>query len=105
MPKKIHSKETRTDKIQRKLHSNIAKAFKLEDTERKINEIDEDLCNQVKGSKDIAHFTVKLEEVIQKTCSERNGQKIPRNTKLKGKTVPLRTQKLKIMRKRTKTLR
>jgi len=86
-----------------KLHSNIAKTFQMEDKERNTDEIDE-LTSQVKGNTDIEHFTVKLEEVIQITCSKICRQKNPSNTEAKGKTVPWWTETLKIM-KRTNALR
>jgi hypothetical protein len=74
----------------------------MENKERNTNEIDEELSNQVKENTDIGQFTIKLEEVIQTTCS-----KIcrPTNTEVKGKTISWWTETLKIMRKRTNALR
>jgi len=72
----------------------------MEDKERNTDEISEELGKEVKERTDIGNFTVKLEEVIQSTCSEISGHKYPANSKLKGKT-----EKIKIMSKRTKALR
>jgi hypothetical protein len=74
----------------------------MEDTERNTNEIDEELSSQVKENTDIGQFTIKLEEVIQTTCSEICR---PTNTEVKGKTIPWWMKTLKIMRKRTNALR
>jgi len=98
-------KEHLLTKFNEKLHSNIAKAFQLEDKERNTDETDEELSNQVRESTDIGHFTFKLEEVIQTTCRETRRHKNPANSKVKGKTVPWWMETLKIMRKRTNALR
>ena len=74
----------------------------MEDKERNTSEIDEELSSQAKDYTDIGQFTIKLEEVIQITCSEICK---PPNTEVKGKTIPWWTESLKIMRKRTNALR
>jgi len=74
----------------------------MEDKERSASEIDEELSSQAKEYTDIGHFTIKLEEVIQTTCSEIC--KTP-NTGVKGKTIPWWKESLKVMRKRTNALR
>ena len=81
-------KEHLLNNFNEKLHSNITRAFQLEDKERNRDDIDEDLSNQVKESTDVGYFTVKLVEVIQTTISEISGHKYPENSKVKGKSVP-----------------
>jgi len=98
-------KEHLLNNFNEKLHTNIAKTFQMEGKERNTDEIDEELISQVKESTDIGQFTVKLEEVIQTTCSKICRQKNPSNTEVKGKTVPWWMETLKIMRKGTNTLR
>jgi hypothetical protein len=73
----------------------------MEDKERNTNEIEEELSSQAKEDTDIGQFAIKLEEVIQTTCSEICK---PPNTEVKGKTIPWRTVSLKMMRKRTNAL-
>ena len=74
----------------------------MEDKERNTCEIDEELSSQAKEYTDIGRFTIKLEEVIQTTCSEICK---PPNTEVKGRTIHWCTESLKIMRKRTNALR
>jgi len=95
-------KEHQLTKFSEKLKSNITKTFQMEDKERNTSEIDEELSSQAKDYTDIGQFTIKLEEVIQITCSEICK---PPNTEVKGKTIPWWTESLKIMRKRTNALR
>ena len=70
-------------------------------TKIETSEIDEELSRQAKEDTDIGQFTIKLEEVIQTTCSEICK---PPNTEVKGKTIPWWTESLTIM-KRTNALR
>jgi len=95
-------KEHQLTKFSEKLKSNITKPFQMEDKERNTSELDEELSSQAKEYTDIGQFTIKLEDVIQTTCS-----KIckPPNTEVKGKPIPWWTKSLKILRKRTSALR
>jgi len=95
-------KEHQLTKFSEKLKSNITKTFQMEEKERNTSEIDEELSSQAKEYTDIGQFTIKLEEVIQTTCSEICK---PPNTEVKGKTIPWWTESLRIMRKRTNALR
>jgi len=74
----------------------------MEDKERNTSEIDEELSSQAKEYTDIGQFRIKLEEVIQTTCSEICK---PPNTEVKEKTIPWWTELLNIMRKRTNAMR
>jgi len=94
-------KEHQVTKFSEKLKSNITKTFQMEDKERNTSEIDEELSRQAKEDTDIGQFTIKLEEVLQTTCSEICK---PPNTEVKGKTIAWWTESLKIM-KRTNALR
>jgi hypothetical protein len=52
----------------------------MEDKEKTTDEIDEELSSQVNENTDIGQFTIKIEEVIQTTCSEICRQKNESNT-------------------------
>jgi len=69
----------------------------MEDKERNTREIDEELSSHAKEYTNIGQFTIKLEEVIQTTCSEICK---PQNTEVEGKTIPWWKESLKIMRKK-----
>jgi len=60
----------------------------MEEIVRNTDEIDEELSSQVKESKDMGQFTVKLEEDLQTLYSELCRKKYPPNTEVKGKNVP-----------------
>ena len=77
----VQNKGTPT-KFSEKQKSNITKTFQMEDKERNTSEIDEELSSQAKQYTDIGQFTIKVEEVIQTTCTEICK---PPNTQVKGK--------------------
>jgi len=85
-----------------------AETNQIEKRSRSYDSLDENVNQKFKTSRDMQDFTMKLEEAIQKAGMEICGQNRSKNTakgKEKGKTVPMWTNGLIIMRRKTNTLR
>ena len=83
----------------------ISKNFQIENNEGNTKEIDEKLNARLSGQKDIGVFIEKFNDMIQSTCKKMFKFLKSLNTAAKGKSVRWWTDVLKIMRKRTNTLR
>jgi D-hexose-6-phosphate mutarotase len=98
-------KEHQHIEFQSKLLQSISKNFQIENDERNIEDMDKKLNSLLLTQHDIDTFLEKFDKTIQETCKKTLKHKKSLTKAAKGKSVPWRTDTLKILRKKANALR